>query len=335
MVLSRIFHAWEVALSRRDTNRKVREFEWGLEFLPGAPAAGDPKAALLEYARRAVEESERYHAYAPVRDYRLDGQHLTYPSPLTTRYERNNTVHGRFFPADSRGRAVLVLPQWNADAGGHLSLCRLLNAFGLSALRLSQPYHDLRMPEELERADYALSPNLGRTLEATRQAVMDCRAAIDWLERQGYSRFAILGTSLGSCTALITAAHDPRIGVAVQNHVSPWFADVVWKGISTRHVLAGLRGHVDLEELRKIWMPISPMAYFPKLRGTGKRSLLVHAMYDYTFLPELSEIVLGEYHRLGLDHSTFRLRCGHYTSGVFPFNIVLGLAMCRYIRANL
>ena len=266
MVLSRIFHAWEVALSRRDTNRKVREFEWGLEFLPGAPAAGDPKAALLEYARRAVEESERYHAYAPVRDYRLDGQRLTYPSPLVSRYERNNTVHGRFFPVDSRGRAVLVLPQWNADAEGHLSLCRLLNAFGLSALRLSQPYHDLRMPEELERADYALSPNLGRTLEATRQAVMDCRAAIDWLERQGYSRFAILGTSLGSCTALITNAHDSRIRVAVQNHVSPWFADVVWRGISTRHVLEGLRGHISLEDLRESGCRSAP---WPTSRNYG------------------------------------------------------------------
>jgi pimeloyl-ACP methyl ester carboxylesterase len=165
--------------------------------------------------------------------------------------------------------------------------------------------------------------------------VIDARAALDWLQARGYTRFAILGTSIGSCVALITAAHDARINVAVQNHVSSYFADVVWRGISTRHVLDGLAGKIALDDLRKIWMPISPQAYFHKLRGTGKKSLLVHARYDYTFLPDLSMKVLEEYRRLGLPHSTFGLYCGHYTSGVFPFNVILGAAMCRYIHRNL
>lgn len=334
-MLSRIFYSWERSLSRRDTNRKVRPFEWGLEFVAEEPPAEDPKTFLLEHARRVMADSDRYHAYAPVRDFRLDGRHLTYTSPVLTRFPKNNTAHGWFFPTDSRGKVVLVLPQWNSDAQGHLSLCRLLNAYGLSALRLSLPYHDLRMPEELVRADYMLSSNLGRTLQAIRQAVVDARAALDWLQSQGYSRFAILGTSIGSCVALITAAHDARISVAVQNHVSPYFADVVWRGISTIHVREGLEKNITLEDLREIWMPISPQAYFKKLAGTGKKALLVHALYDYSFLPDLSEMVLQEYRKLQIPHSTFALRCGHYTSGVFPFNLVLGCAMCRYLRKNL
>jgi len=216
-----------------------------------------------------------------------------------------------------------------------MALCRMLNYFGLSALRLSLPYHDLRMPEDLVRADYMLSANLGRTLQAVRQAVVDARASIDWLQSQGYSKFAILGTSLGSCIALITFAHDSRLQVAIQNHVSPYFADVVWKGISTLHVLDGLKGIIELDDLREIWMPISPKAYFKKLAGTGKKTLLVHALYDYSFLPELSQEVIRDYEDLQLPHSTFALPCGHYTSGVFPFNIVLGCTMCSYIRKNL
>jgi hypothetical protein len=216
-----------------------------------------------------------------------------------------------------------------------MNLCRLLNCFGLSALRLSMPYHDLRMPEELIRADYMLSPNLGLTLQAVRQAVIDARAALDWLESRGYRKFAILGTSLGSCVALITMAHDDRLGLSVQNHVSPYFADVVWSGISTRHVRAGLEGHVALEDLRQIWLPISPKAYFKRLVGTGKTSLLVHALYDYSFLPHLSEQVLEDYRELQIPHSTLALSCGHYTSGEFPFNIFLGCRMCNYLRKNL
>jgi len=331
-MLDRLFRVWETRLSQRDTNRRHRPFEWGTEFLQNGKPIHDPKQYLLDYSSAALAASDDYHTYPKVTDYSLDGTHLTFTSPLPTVYPRNNTVHASYFPAESRGRVVLVLPQWNADANGHMALCRMLNRFGLSSLRLSMPYHDLRMPEDLVRADYMLSPNLGRTLQAVRQAIMDCRAAVDWLEQKGYRKFAILGTSLGSCIALITMAHDPRLTVSVQNHISPYFADVVWTGISTRHVRAGLENHLTLDELRQIWLPISPKAYLRKLVGAGKTSLLIHALYDHSFLPHLSQQVLQDYQDLGLEHSTFTLHCGHYTSGEFPFNIVLGYAMCNYLR---
>ena len=333
-MLSHWFHRWEVRLADKDGNRRVRPFEWGWEYV-GGPPSGDPLLHIQAHAREILAASDRYHAYQPVTDYRLHGRHLTFTSPLQTPHARNNRVHGWHFPADSGGRVVLVLPQWNSDSRGHLSLCRMLNGFGLSALRLSLPYHDLRMPAELERADYMLSPNLGRTLAAVRQAVVDARAATDWLAAAGYTRFAILGTSLGSCIALITQAHDPRLRLSVLNHVSTYFADVVWTGLSTRHVRAGLEGHVTLEDLREIWLPISPRAYFEKLAGTGKTSFLVYALYDATFLPRLSRQVLDEYRRLRIPHSSLALPCGHYSSGVFPFNVALGLAMCGYLRKNL
>jgi hypothetical protein len=334
-MLSRLFYRWESYLSQQDTKLTVRSFEWGLDYLPGNARSGDPKDFLLSTAEEILSRSDVYHAYSPVSDYRLQEDLLTFTTPLLSKYPANNTVYGRYFPVDSRQRVVLVLPQWNSDAGGHISLCRMLNYFGLSALRLSMPYHDRRMPQELVRADYMLSPNLGRTLHAVRQAVIDSRAALDWLESRGYRKFAILGTSLGSCVALITMAHDPRLKLSVQNHISPYFADVVWHGISTRHVRQGLEGHITLDELRKIWMPISPQAYLEDLVGTGKQSLLVHALYDFSFLPRLSREVIQAYRRLGLPHSTFTLRCGHYTSGIFPFNITLGYAMCRYLRKHL
>ncbi len=331
-MFSRLFYRWEAALSRRDRNRRIRPFDWGTEFIHNGVPVKDPRLHLLEYARHAVERSDEYYSYRPVSDYRLEGSHLTFTSPLCTIYPKNNTVHGRYFRTESKGRAVLVIPQWNSDGRGHIRLARMLNHFGLSSLRLSMPHHDLRMPEELVRADYMLSPNLGRTLQSVRQAVVDCRAAVDWLVSQGYTRLAVLGTSLGSCIGLIAMAHDHRLKIGVQNHVSPFFADVVWTGISTRHVRAGLDRHITLDDLRQIWMPISPKAYLPKLVGTGKKSLLIYARYDHSFLPELSHQVLEDYQRLQLPHKVLELRCGHYTSGKFPFNILLGYAMCNYLR---
>ena len=73
-------------------------------------------------------------------------------------------------------KAVVVLPHWNAPARQHDALCAGMAKLGISALRISLPYHDYRMPAELKRADYAVSSNIARTIDATRQAVIDVRA---------------------------------------------------------------------------------------------------------------------------------------------------------------
>ena len=255
-------------------------------------------------------------------------------------------MHALYFRADraeartrgiaregGRQRAVLVLPQWNAGPDGHVGLCRLLNRFGMSALRLTLPYHDARRPAELNRADYIVSANVGRTLQACRQAVMDARRAIGWLASQGYDRIGILGTSLGSCLSLLTAAHEPRIRAQALNHISPYFADVVWRGLSTSHVRAGLEGSVDLERLRQMWLPISPQAYLERIKDT--KTLLVYAKYDLTFSVDLSRELVGEFQRRGIPHELAVLPCGHYSTGVSPFKFLDGFVLARFLNRNL
>ena len=159
------------------------------------------------------------------------------------------------------------MPQWNADAFSHNALCALFNRFGISALRLSKPYHDIRRPAELERSDYAVSSNLGRTIAACRQAVVDIRSCLDWLEQQGYEQFGILGTSLGSCYAFIAAAMDPRLQVCAFNHASMSFGDVVWTGQSTRHIRAAFEPVMTQEQLNGIWACISPVSFMDLFAG--------------------------------------------------------------------
>ena len=103
------------------------------------------------------------------------------------------------------------MPQWNSDAGGHIGLAQLLAKLGISALRLSKPYHDVRMPPELTRADYIVSANVVRTVQVCRQAVLDARRALWWLRDQGYESLGLLGTSLGSCLSMLTASHEPLV----------------------------------------------------------------------------------------------------------------------------
>jgi dienelactone hydrolase len=353
LLLSHLFHTWEHRLANASKDRVVRPFEWGIDWIPGnGHRTSDHAAHVEQWIEEVMQDTQAFFTPPPTSDFTFTAASadlqrsgeagiLRFPSALVTPHPKNNVVVARWFPARDeapegpargRGRAVVVLPQWNSDAGGHVGLSRLLARFGVSALRLSLPYHDARMPPELTRADYIVSSNIARTVQVCRQAVLDTRRAIDWLTSQGFERIGILGTSLGSCLAMLTSAHEPRIRAQALNHVSPWFADVVWRGLSTRHVREGLNGHIDLERLRSLWRPISPFSYLDRVRA---KTLLVYARYDLTFPVDLSEYLVAEFTSRGLAHQVTALHCGHYSSGVAPFKFIDGYVLTRFLRANL
>jgi hypothetical protein len=334
---------WEHKLATRDNNRVVRMFEWGTDWLasighPHCPTGsnGATPGVLDRFSEAAVAESDQFYSYSTPRDFRLNGEELTFTSPVESPYPVNNTVHAMWFPVPTGPkRALVVLPQWNSGPDGHVGLARLLNRFGVSALRMTMAYHAERMPAELERADYHVSSNIGRTIHASRQSVIDARACLDWLAAEGYERVGILGTSLGSCVAFIAAAHDVRIRVGIFNHVSMYFSDVVWTGLSTQHVRQGFGDQVTQDELRRYWAMISPATFLERMQHRDLRSLLIWARHDSSFLPVYSKQVLERFRGLGLAHQVYTLPCGHYTTGQFPFKIMDGLAMCRYAARNL
>src|SRR5262249_52702518 len=142
----------------------------------------ETKAALKyfeEINHAIVRDSERFFGYEIPRDFELEErlpqlfstnerqrkqelkleraaqrgglkpvQFLRFTSPVRTPYPENDRVNARWFPAKDRQgnpsrKAVIVLPQWNADAFSHNSLCEVMRRYGVSALRLSKPYHDI------------------------------------------------------------------------------------------------------------------------------------------------------------------------------------------------
>jgi hypothetical protein len=357
-MLRNVIHRWERKLSQRDGNRMIIPFDWGLDYLNDhldghrqRRASGNGRAArdlLFALNERALSESDHFFSAPAVDKFAFDGEWLKFPSQVHSPYARNNTVHARYFPVPERNqtrganeverarrRAVVVLPQWNADIESHVGLCALLNRINVAALRLSLPYHDRRTPEGLVRADYMVSANVGRTLQACRQAVLDVRGAVDWLIEQGYERIGITGTSIGSCIAFLAFVHDERLRVGAYNHVSSYFGDVVWEGISTSHVRRGLETALTRDEVRRVWLSISPNAYIEKLMRNPRHGLFISARYDLSFPPSLSRLLFEECERHGLDYERRLVPWGHYTMGKTPFKFYFGYLALNFFSRHL
>jgi dienelactone hydrolase len=359
-------YEWENRLVSVDNNRVVRPLEWGLEWTEQWPCRNgnnppsgltDPESFLRDYNQRIIASSDEFYSYETPVDFRLENREvqvfstravpdprlemkvkgiradfLRFTSPVRTPYPQNDLVNARWFPAEGN-RAVVLLPHWNSDAVSYAGLARMLNWLGIAVLRLSMPYHDIRRPAEINRADYAVSANIGRTLDAARQGVIDVRSCFDWLEQQNYSQLGILGTSLGSCYSFLAAAHDPRVRVSAFNHASTYFADVVWHGQSTRHIRQGLESEIDAERLRELWSAISPMSYFRQFTRWPKKSLIIYADYDLTFLPEFSRNTVAQFAKHGLEYRVRVLPCGHYTTGEMPYKYMDAWHLGRFFRS--
>jgi hypothetical protein len=314
----------------RDSNRHARPFDWGLEHLELTNGT-DPRASLESYVESAIADSERFFTPEPTGDFTFDGYNLSFPSPMTTPYEENNTVRARFFPA-AGPLALIVLPQWNAQPGSHLGLCRVLQRFGISALRMSLPYHDQRRPADLERADFLVGPNIGQTIATNRQAILEVRRGADWLEAQGYTRLGVLGTSIGSCVGFLAMAHDTRLEYNAFIHVSSLFADVVWNGLSTSHVRESLEKGINLEDLRRLWSLISPYPFIQRLEGSRRPMLFLSGKYDLSFPFDLTQLAFSEFDRFDIAHERVILPCGHYTMAMFPFREIIGFQIVKFFR---
>src|ERR1041384_2142729 len=340
-----LFGKWmrarEIAHTKRDNNRVVRPFAWGLEHILDHVNGDDPRKVLAQHSAEAMAASETFYQLPEILDFVLDERVLTWTSAIVTPSKENNLARARLFlPQRERKNkpraAVLVLPQWNAQPDSHVEACRIFNGLGMAALRLTLPYHEERRPAELERAEHLVSSNIGRTIQSMRQAVLDARAGVRWLKQEGFERIGVLGTSIGSCTAFLAFAHDPDINVGTFNHVSGYVADVVWQGISTQHVRQGIETHLTLSDLRDFWTPISPVPFISRLPQMEPRAMrFIAAKYDLTFPVDLSRQALNEVRSIGIDLAVGWLPCGHYTTGEMPWKAIDAWKIATFMRKHL
>ena len=351
-MLKRYMHKRERYFAMLGDNRVVRPFEWGTEFISEHHNGDDPHKLFADFSAKTLADSDAFFSAPRIEDYRVADAgpsdadrdsilpqpiRITWQSSVRTPSPKNDIARATYFPHEkNRKSAVVILPHWNAKEGTYFDLCRFFNKVGISSLRLTLPYHEERMPPELERADHLVAPNIGRTLQSIQQSVADTRAAVAWLKREGYEKVGIVGTSVGSCIAFLAFIHDPLIDAAVFNHVSGYIADVVWHGLSTYHVRAGIGDNLELDELREFWLPLSPMAYMDRLASLPERpQRYIYTLYDLSFPVHLSRDVMDELKRRRIKHSKSAIPCGHYTLGEKPWVYLDGYKIISFLHKHL
>ena len=325
----------------QEPKRRTLPFAWGVEHIGGSARDPHPEEFFDRYVADAVAQSDAWYAIEPATDYALAENVLTFSSAITSPWPENNRVHAQFFPArrshnGTRGPAVVVLAQWNAKWHEQQNVCLWLNRLGLTAVKMSLPYHDRRAIPDHPRADHLVGPNLGLTMQAGHQAVLDVRRTLRWLQQEGYGPLGILGTSIGSAIGFITMCHEPAVQACAFLHASTYFGDVVATGLTTKTVWDPISAAgITHEQLRHYWSPISPFPYIARLPGEKKKLLLITAKYDPTFWPEYTEALVNKLQDENVIFERMSLPCGHYSLGVKPFSFIAGHRFGKFLQKSL
>jgi dienelactone hydrolase len=256
---------------------------------------------------------------------------VQFPSAVITDTNENNVVRVKVTESRTLDHALIVFHHWNARSR-QSQLANVLSRRGITVFEIAMPYHFERSRPGAAYADYMLGPNLGRTIQSVRQAVLDGKKLIRWLKREGYRDVSVLGMSLGSWVAGLVAAHEPSVSKASLFLTAGSLADMVWTGRATGNIRESFESSITLSSLNRAWEPINLEHYAASLARRDLALQIVLAQRDKVVLPELSERFVARLIKAGAKPNVVRLNCGHYSLALPPYILAAGWKLTRFLK---
>ncbi|OHB92527.1 MAG: hypothetical protein A2Z58_04405, partial [Planctomycetes bacterium RIFCSPHIGHO2_12_42_15] len=253
---------------------------------------------------------------------------VKFPSPVQTKHAENDIVHGLYFKAAGKRdfATVILLHGWGrSNLWKEKKIAIGLAKNNINCFILKLPYHFERTPEDTWSGEYAITGDILRTVEGTRQLVIEVRTVSTWLRRQ-VEKVVISGISLGGMMAhLAMAAESFDAGITILAGGNN--AGIIWEGIATRSVKDDLiNAGFTREQTSHIYQIINP-CIMAKHNKT-KNLLMINGLYD--------EVIPGRF-TMELWEALGRPRikwypCAHVTSVLFVKNIIKD--MTRFIHGD-
>jgi len=223
-------------------------------------------------------EQRRFGEVSP----RFEMSLVTFPSPVETPHEANNTVHCEYYRPKGQGKrpAVIVLHILGGDFLLSRAVCGTMVERGVAALFVKLPYYGPRRDPTSPRR--MISPDPHETVEGMTQAVLDIRRAAAWLgsrEEVDEQRLGVCGISLGGITSGLAATAEPRLKNVCMVLAGGDIGRIAWES-------------PELEKVRRYWTDkggtreeflatlkeIDPVTYAANVRG--RRMLMLNADRD-------------------------------------------------------
>lgn len=207
---------------------------------------------------------------------------VTFPSPVKTPEEANNTVHCEYFRSLRGGQrpAVVVLHILGGDFPLSRLFCNTLAQHGVHALFLKMPYYGPRRDPNSRRRMVSNDPE--ETVAGMTQAVLDVRYATAWLAARpevDSRQLGIFGISLGGITAALAATAEPKLQNVCLLLAGGSIAQAGWNSKEARPLreqwLAQGKTREDFIEILRV---VDPVTYAAAARE--KRILMLNATDD-------------------------------------------------------
>lgn len=334
-----MFHSWldswdEQRARRGEEQKNITDFLLDAErAFPGARNVTSIKE-FCALAEQALADPAFFDAPTEnIQVFERKDEWLRFPSDICTDVKQNDVVLAKIAESGSFNQALVIFHHWNATAWNR-QIANFFSRRGITVVEIALPYHFERSRPGSVHADYMLGPNLGRTIQSVRQAVLDGRKLIHWLRQEGYREISVLGMSLGSWVAGLVAAHDLSVSRASLFLTAGSLSDMVWTGRATRSIRDSLEPVIDLADLRAAWGPLNLENYAHNLARSDLDLHVVLAKRDKVVLPELSHKFMQSLKEVDARLYILKLNCGHYSLAIPPYILLAGLSLKRFLSSR-
>lgn len=210
---------------------------------------------------------------------------FSYESLIQSGNPVNDTLKGEVFfnENDIDQPNVIFVHGWRMDSYNRIKKIfhnRIMNDLGWNMYYYSLPYHFEREPENsLYNGELMISANIDRTIESSRQAVVDLRALIHWIKANKKGPVIIMGVSLGGWVTNLIATLESQIDVVVSIFYANRLSYSIWNTIPGKFIRGELEQNgVTYEDLVKYWDITDPSQALPKVNKDN--ILLISAKHD-------------------------------------------------------
>lgn len=300
------------SLTRADEKPAARPIEKGVVcFKPTTDQRDIPARYRLEkndfaYQMKALRE---------LPDAGVEIFEVTFPSPVKSPHPENNTVYAEYYrpKATKPFPCVIVLDITGGDQSLSRLIARHLAQNGVGGLFVQMAYYGPRRPPGSNLR--LLTFDVEHSMAAIRQTVLDLRCATCWMEARpevDATKLGIMGTSLGSFMATITAEMEPRLGRLSVLLGGGGFIDGYWdhpQVVGYRKIYESIGGTKKLAQ--DLIADVDPITHAGLLKD--RKVLIIAAKNDEIVPPKMAENLWNATGRQRI----IWLNAGHYSAALY------------------